>query len=273
MASKKYTVILDIDETFLYFISEKYYAHSWNTLSDEEKAKYKQIPIRGGVFIVRPYLSEFLDFVFKHFNVGIWTWSDPEYAEGIPSQVLLEGKPDRKLVCVLSAEHAEAAGDDYGGSKAVSYLWSEVGIPNASPATTILIDDLPSNSLNKVNMRNSITIKPFALFGEDKQRRDPYEDVSQDTSLLEVIEILKRVIALDKMPIFSDEKIQLAGLQDFVRKIQYTNKKGETINTTAIGAGKSHFFVGGKRRRAATRKNRRRSAGTRKRRAGTRRSK
>ena len=37
----KLNVILDIDETFVYFIKNAHFAHSWDTLSPGEKAKYE----------------------------------------------------------------------------------------------------------------------------------------------------------------------------------------------------------------------------------------
>ena len=218
-------VILDIDETFLYFINKRYWDHSWDTLSNKEKNKYQTIPTKTGVFIKRPHLDEFTDWLFKNCNVAIWTWSDKEYAEGFPTEALINDRPERKLEFVYCDEQAAESQELHGFSKDLNYLWYGKNKSTCfAPCNTILIDDLPNNTITASNHQNCITLKPFALFGEVKDRSDPYEDVSEDDTLLRVLEILKKAkkIAqncyededLKEVSIFTPENIRRAGIDD-----------------------------------------------------------
>ena len=267
----KLNVILDIDETFVYFIKKRYFEHSWDTISDAEKAKYKVHEHKDGIFIERPHLETFLDYLFENCTVSVWTWSDADYAKGVANRFLIRGREDRKIEHIFSEEHAEASSALHGNSKDLNYLWYEPKrLPCFAECNTVLIDDLPGNSVNTSNMRNSITIKPFALFGEVKDRSDRYEDVSGDTSLLTAIEILKKAKTLASScygdgdrrwtNIFDEANLREAGLETYLTTV--TRKNGTTVR--AIGAGNA-TATGGSRRSRSRRMKRRsyRNKGTR----------
>ena len=250
----KLNVILDIDETLVHFIGNRYKAHSWDTLSEKEKEKYEVIETSNGLFLKRPHLDKFFDFLFEHCNVGLWTWSEMDYAKPFAAKFILKDHPERKLAFIYVDENAEASADLHGNSKDLNYLWYGVNgekesLKCFSECNTILIDDLPGNSANSSNLRNSITIEPFAPFGEVKNRSDPYKDCSNDDGLLEAIRILKKVMKpaskcydTDEQwdNIFNDTNIKAAGLGADLKNIKLKN--GRVVK--GIGAGKSHFFVG-----------------------------
>jgi len=235
----KLNVILDIDETLVYFIHKKYWKHSWDLLSDEEKAKYTVRPNNSGVFIVRPHLNTFLSFLFKHCNVSLWTLSDQEYAEGVAKMFVHNGSPRRKLQHILNGdEHAELAADLHGNNKDLNWLWYHAGYDCFAECNTILIDDLPNNSLNPSNRQNSITINPFALFGEVKDRSKPYLDVSEDDTLLKIIELLKIVMKQQDNcaegdgrwdNIFSEDNIEKMGLERYIHTMTFRGKRIKSI--------------------------------------------
>lgn len=253
MANCRLTVILDIDETLVHYIANRHKPHSWDTLPETEKAKYKVVDSGTGIFIVRPHLDEFFKFLSENCDVGLWTWSDKGYAQGMRKLIL----GDYKLKFVLHDDHAEESSEAHGNSKDLNYLWyGAEPMPCLAECNTILIDDLPANSVNTSNLRNSITIEPFAPFGEVKNRSDPYKDSSEDKALLEVIEILKKILGVAKTcytndeerwdSVFSMRNIERAGLGSSLRNIKMKN--GKVVR--GIGAGNSHFFVkGGKRRK------------------------
>jgi hypothetical protein len=97
-----------------------------------------------------------------------------------------------------------------------------------------------------------------------KDRSDPYEDVSKDTSLLTAIEILKAAQTLasscyydgDKRwtNVFSASNVRAAGLEKYMTTI--TKKDKSTVQ--AIGAG-NVATAGGSRRRThrSSRRNKR----------------
>lgn len=260
----KLNIILDIDETLVYFIKKGYFSHSWDKLSVEEKTKYSVVEHPHGIFIKRPHLDTFFDYLFENYNVSIWTWSDNDYAHGVVNTFIKMDHPERLLKHVLSDKHASKAANIYGQSKDLRFFWEalneEEDAPVFAPSNTILIDDLPGNSVNTANRDNSITIKPFALFGEVKDRSDPYEDVSNDDSLLKVIELLKKTAAHiptnSKAHVFGKRNIIDAGLENYVGTIK--SKKGELVDAIVIGEISMH---GGGRRRHTRKSQRHRKVG------------
>ena len=240
---EKLNVILDIDETLVYFIHKRYFPHSWDLLTPAEKAKYQVKANGSGVFIVRPHLDTFLRYLFKHFNVSLWTLSDKEYADGIAKMFVVKNTK-RKLVHVLNAdEHGDLASDLHGNNKDLNMLWYHAGVTCFSECNTILIDDLSHNTLNPSNRKNAITINPFALFGEVKARTDPYHDVSQDDTLLQLIDVLTKVnVAMHGCfrsgrrwdNVFTKANIKDMGLEDRVQSLRFKNN---TVKAVCVGLG------------------------------------
>lgn len=286
-------VILDIDETFVYFIKNTLMNDSWETIPEENESKYEIHKTKSGIFVIRPYIREFLDFLFTNCTVSLWTWSDEEYAMGVAD--IIENMVGKRPKYILFDEHAEASAGPlgkmgtkaYGNSKDLNMLWYGSEEQEIAPlkgfheCNTILIDDLPSNSVNNSNYRNSITIAPFALFGEVKDRSDPYKSLIDDDCLLQVIELLQHILPkLDErckvnkdsecaheVNIFSKENIEFYGIQKYVKKVRMdtyekVNGRKRSIGfklREAIAVGKSHLIheshEGGARK---TRRNRRR---------------
>lgn len=256
---KKLNIILDIDETLVYFIHNRYRKHSWDALPDNEKGKYEIQETKNGLFVIRPHLREFLDFLFANCTVSLWTWSDEDYAESIATRFL--GYPERPVALLLSEVQADESSWKHGNNKDLNWIWYDLKKPCFAECNTILIDDLPTNSVNSSNRKNSITVAPFALFGEIKDRTDPYTDVSDDRCLLDIIDILKTVLDskescygtdLQWENVFSPKNIAAMGLQRFHQRIllKQRNKPAEIVQ--GMGVGNSHFFqsqAGGVRRR------------------------
>ena len=202
---ERVNVLLDIDETLVYYISGKVRAHSWDKLTPAEQAKYNfstRSPT-DGVLILRPHVREFLSYLFRYFSVSLWTLSEREYAEDIAGVLLKLFKkrtPNQRFAHIFSSDDDEdrkSAKSLHGNNKDLNWLWYKYAkdFPCFAECNTILIDDLPANALNNSNRHNTVKIAPFALFGEVKARTDPYEDVSEDDVLPQLIAILKKVRA------------------------------------------------------------------------------
>lgn len=243
-------VILDIDETLVYFIKTQYLTHSWDTLSEDEKTKYEVVVNKNGIFLIRPNLQKFLTWLFAHCHVSLWTYSDIEYAEGVYEKFILKDHPERKIEFIFADEDAEASTEHHGFGKDLNHLWYHLkgGLPCFSECNTILIDDLPNNTTHNSNIKNSITIAPFAPFGEIKQRTDPYHDCSEDTTLLEVVKVLKIVgKAQDDCynnedrydSVFSTNNIDRMNLQKYYKNIY--NAKTKTTKPGITAGFSSHF--------------------------------
>lgn len=211
-------------------------------LSVEEQAKYTTIESGKNIIILRPFLKEFLDYLFAKHTVSLWTWSDSDYAESIARNIV--GKHG-KLRLVLSDKDAEASAELHGHSKDLNYIWYENMEECFSECNRILIDDLTNNTIHPSNKHNSITVRPFALFGEVKDRSGAYTPVYNDTTLLDIIELLMKLDINDCYenddrwePIFSETNIKKYGIQSYVHIIEYSPfKKLRLPPVKAIGVG------------------------------------
>jgi hypothetical protein len=247
MRNKEYlNIVLDIDETLLYFIQKRYRPHSWDTLSAEEKAKYDYTENKNGnVLIRRPNIKAFFEFLFQNCSVSLWTLSDQDYADDVAAMILrmFPGK-SYKFASIYCDKTDEESSEYFGGRKNLKYFYEDPKKPHVWPGNTILIDDLPSNSVNKENQHNSITIKPFALFGEVKDRTDPYEDVSQDTVLLDILNLLQTILRnmAPQDSIFSEGNCARLGITHMLKDIQLKSKTGSMKFVRGIGIGSSHLF-------------------------------
>ena len=136
--SKPYTLVLDLDETLVYF-------------------KIKSS--KGGTLRARPYLFGFLEEMGHYFELIIWTSATEAYANSLIDAI----EYDKKYFdYVLYREHAIIIGDDF-----VKDL-TRIG---RSLDRIIIIDDMPQNF--RLQKENGITIKPF--FGNDLDDSALYE--------------------------------------------------------------------------------------------------
>jgi len=224
-------VILDIDETFVQYVA----AGDWAALPEEEKAKYK---ITGnpakGVFIHRPHLKEFLEYLFANCKtVNLWTWSDQEYANGV-AKLIGEYGPKFKIANAWYDMHVDASIELDGFNKDLNYIWYDVG--KFQPCNTILIDDLPENTNNPANRLNGIQLKAFNVLGEklskEERKKNPgkirtghYTDLSKDDTLLKVIETLKGIEQPCKRPFQSHTIVGGGRRKTYRRRLRSTRRK------------------------------------------------
>lgn len=216
-SSKKLNVILDIDETFVQFVGRD----DWNQLEASEKAKYVTTdtdPSKNGFFILRPYFTEFFTFLRDNCaTVNLWTLSEREYAEDVKG-IIERRIPGLVISNAWGSEDEAAANEaDYWRPKDLRYIWEELGL--FKPCDTILIDDLPRNTLNESNKRNGIRLPAFDPLGEKRERSQltrtrlrtvtavrvekggrmvtryqHYADMSEDRGLLTVLSVLREVL-------------------------------------------------------------------------------
>lgn len=216
-------IILDIDETFIQFVGKD----DWLSLAKEERDKYKvsdptpDNPKYNGLFIFRPHLQEFFTYLFDNAkSVNLWTLSDRDYAKHVAS-IIQSMNPKWKMSNIWCDEDNEKAEVyDSGNTKDLEYLWDYVGV--FKRCDTILIDDLRGNTINSSNKRNSIQLKAFDVLGHKlskeqgrtptKIRNGKYTDLSNDDTLLKVIDVLKRTqIQCDVRPFSQDTQVNLSG--------------------------------------------------------------
>lgn len=162
-SQKKNHIILDLDETLIHSV----------TLNEENIKKYscpsyKEFNIRtmGNSFIViqRPFLQEFLDFLFDNFLVSVWTASSELYCDIIVSNYILT-KKNRKLKYILNSSNCKDSIKTYGNEKDLNLLTEVYKLQNLNHKV-FLIDDKIDNVKHQKN--NAILVKKFLGNKDDK---------------------------------------------------------------------------------------------------------
>lgn len=154
------TVVIDLDETMIH-------SHTIPTSGIAKKVAYPCHRMADDFLVCeRPGLQSFLDWLFKNFNVIIWSAGSPEYVDFIAKNVIETGK--RKTKRVLNSDDCDRCEKRYGQRKNLAYLWDVLDIPGCGPACCVLIDDLAENRDHQSN--NSIRIPAFNA--RENERKD-----------------------------------------------------------------------------------------------------
>jgi hypothetical protein len=179
----KMNVILDLDNTII------------NALDDKDRRK---LPIEYSKKFVyadyipffriyaRPYLQEFLDFLFENFNVAVMTAAEKDYALFIINNFILT-KPERKLEFIFFRYQVDLSVELFGGMKDLRILWNTFKVNNFYPSNTVIIDDL--DLVYQANPYNTLRIPGFSIVDEDTGK--PNFESAKDKELLNMMEQLK----------------------------------------------------------------------------------
>jgi TFIIF-interacting CTD phosphatase-like protein len=135
---KKKNVLLDLDETIISAISIDKFDEQ--TYKDKMKL-FKHYDMDGYYYVFeRPGLEEFLDYVFKNFNVSVWTAASKDYALFIIEKIILV-KPERKLDYIFFSYHCDVSKKLNDGIKNLTTLWDIFKLPGYNANNTVIIDD------------------------------------------------------------------------------------------------------------------------------------
>ena len=154
----KGNIILDLDQTLI----------SAEASEDLDFVKYKEKSklLRGddmdGYYMVysRPHLQEFLDYIFKHFNVTIWTAASKDYALFIIEKIILNDQPERKLDFIFFSYHCDWSKKSKKYSKELCMIWDIHKLPGYSEKNTVILDDYKAD-VHKCQPNNCIIAPPF----------------------------------------------------------------------------------------------------------------
>jgi len=182
----KLNVILDLDSTIIYSAD----------INEKEKIPitfplpYKDFVPSYRTF-ERPHLQTFLDYIFEHFNVAVFTAAERSYCLFIIDNFILidrPGKPPRRLEFIFYKYHLNTSMNEYGGFKDLRLIFETFHIHNFYPCNTLIIDD--NVDVANTNPYNCLPIKAFYVVKED----GPYNpDSINDRELLNVLEKLKYI--------------------------------------------------------------------------------
>jgi len=170
-SNNRITILLDLDETLIH--QENNEEMKYNSKIDPffpddpviDYSKFDSFISKNGenTCLIRPHLKEFLDFLFKNFNVGVFTAQGKEYAIYNSKEIFKDYYND--LIAIYSNEDMT-----YSGYKDLTKL-NGIDINN-----TYLIDD---NLGDRIKPKlNAIQIKAF------------WNNIN-DTYLLDMIKYLK----------------------------------------------------------------------------------
>ena len=169
-------IILDLDQTLIYSEFTKDFKKSPKT----DKFVHKKLD-KDYITFERPHLQVFLDYIFKKYNVAIWTAANKSYAVAIINKFILI-KPGRKLDFVFYSDHCDLSKQQKRGLKGLTMLWEYFKMRGYTENNTFIVDD--NNEVNRIQKKNCYHIPAF-----DYNKRGS----ENDTELLRLMQILKDI--------------------------------------------------------------------------------
>ena len=166
----KINLLLDLDNTLIC-------AEPYDDLTKDQitycKKNFKYHDMDGYYLVCeRPYVQEFLDYVFKNFNVSIWTAASKDYAIFIIKNIILT-KPERSLDYFFWDKHCKIS-RKYNNktSKNLKILWNKYnrgdGLKNYNKNNTFILDDY--DNVWKTQRCNSIPAELFDIIEENSHK-------------------------------------------------------------------------------------------------------
>lgn len=169
-------ILLDLDQTL---ISGEPTDEMRGKKLQQRRSLFKEHDMSGYYYIYeRPHLQEFLDYVFKHFNVSIFTAASKDYALFIAENIILNGKKDRKLDYIFFSYHTHWSKSVKKYSKELCMLWDTHKLDGYNAKNTVIVDDYKTD-VHKCQPANCIIAPPFEFKLEGSQN---------DTFLLKLID-------------------------------------------------------------------------------------
>lgn len=181
MRNNKPSILLDLDQTLISAeasdeIDLREYKH--------KKDKFRVDDMDGYYMVYsRPHLQEFLDYLFKNFNVTVWTAASKDYALFIIDKIILNNQPERKLDFIFFSYHCDLSKKKKKYSKELCMLWDIHKIPGFSYKDTVILDDYKAD-VHKCQPNNCIIASPFEFTKEGSEN---------DTFLIDLIPELEKM--------------------------------------------------------------------------------
>ena len=182
-------IVLDLDETILHSL----HYHELN--GNEHEGMYGKIMEDDDeenqyIVFARPHIMEFMDYIFKHYKVVVWTAASEDYAKWVVKNILSLSKTSetpvhRDVQLLLSCDHCDISNEVSDGKhKDLDLLYDEFRLHESSPdifhesAIFVLFDD--SSSAQKSNPGTSHTLNrcvPIPPFELTEDQFDVNDDV------------------------------------------------------------------------------------------------
>ena len=186
MKNERPNLIIDLDETLIHSVPT-------DEIQDEQYLNcIGKVPIHNmeDYYLVfeRPNLQQFLDHIFKNYNVSVWTAASKDYALFIIERCLLT-KPNRKIDYIFFSHHCDLARQMKKKSqKDLRMLREEFGLGEKFDiSNVVLLDDLRENLKGQED--NSVLIKSWE------------GDNVHDNSLIDAQKKIKKIVERERATI------------------------------------------------------------------------
>jgi len=157
MYNKMINVVLDLDATLISALSRKE-LNKKKQAKKMEKFKYSDMEGYYTVF-ERPYLQEFLDYLFTNFNVSIWTAASKDYALFIIDKIIAPKETNRKIDFIFFSYHCNWSKKIKNGTKDLTMFWDIHKMNGYTPSNTVILDDY--DEVRDTQPGNCIEAVPF----------------------------------------------------------------------------------------------------------------
>lgn len=148
---KDFLVLLDLDNTLITSESKKNINNVINgkIIPDIDASNWG---LKPEYIFIRPYLNEFLSFLFDNFYVGLWSAANEKWISTICSQSILRNYKD-KFLFIWNGSMCK------NKEKPLQKVWKMYNGFNRT--NTILIDDVLGNETP--NVRNRLNINKYQI--------------------------------------------------------------------------------------------------------------
>jgi len=163
----KKILFLDLDQTII----SSELCDTFDYKKDKEKALKFVMHNMENYYLIfeRPNLQDFLDYIFKNFYVCVWTAASKDYAFFIIQNIILAGKPERKINYVFFEEHCDISEKLTNRTKNLEILYKHFNIKKFKNVKNIFILD-DNDEVFETQPKNCIKAKPFEYNDQDSHK-------------------------------------------------------------------------------------------------------
>lgn len=183
MGRKAINIVLDLDNTLIY-------SHNFSKIKKDDPEWLSNYSYENMdddyVVCERPGLQVFLDWLFKNFNVMIWSAASPDYVDFIANNIVKKN-PSRVINHIFNSDQCDESQKHYNGdTKNLNLLWDHYDFKGYGPYNTLIIDDM--GHVCESQPSRSIRIKKF-IANKKSLNDNVLEDIKNNLS-----EIKKRFV-------------------------------------------------------------------------------
>jgi hypothetical protein len=137
----------------------------------------------------RPGLQNFLDYIFKNYDVSVWTAASYDYASFIVENIILANNKNRRLKMFLHSKNCDESQKIYNKKtpKQLAYIYH---FKNFNNCNTIIVDDL--YEVISANFNNVVDAKYFDVLEESKNKEE--EEKNKLESIKQEIDALSSIL-------------------------------------------------------------------------------